>query len=89
MAHTKQTKKRIRQTEVRNAANRAERTKIRSLVKKVETAIDAQDKKTIGTAFTAAMSALTRGAQKGIVTKGMAARKVSRLAKRISGQAAS
>ncbi len=85
MAHTKQTKKRIRQTETRNAANRAERTKIRGIVKNVEAAIAAGDKKTIGTLFTAAMSALTRGAQKGVVSKGMAARKVSRLAKRIAG----
>lgn len=84
MAHTKQTQKRIRQTEVRNAAHRSLRSSIRTAVKKAEEAIAAGDKKTIPTAFQGAMSALARGAQKGAITAGSASRKVSRLAKRIN-----
>lgn len=84
MAHTKQTKKRIRQTETRNEANRSLRSSIRTVVKKAEAAIASGDKSAIATSFKDAMSALARGAQKGAITKGSASRKVSRLSKRIS-----
>lgn len=85
MAHSTQARKRIRQTEKRNAANTAMRTRIRTFVKRAEEAIKSGDKALIGNAFTAAMSELAKGARKGIVTKNAAARKVSRLAKRIAG----
>lgn len=87
MAHTKQALKRIKQNRTANAANSARRSKIRTYVKQAETAIESQDKAAIPGAFKKAMAELSRGAQLGVVTKGAAARKISRLAARIRAHA--
>lgn len=84
MAHTNQQRKRIRQDAKRNTANTAARSAVRSTVKKTEAVIAGGDKKSIAESFKTAMSALARSAQKGIVSKGMAKRKTSRLAARIA-----
>lgn len=88
MAHTKQQRKRIRQDTVRNTANTAARTKLRGTVKTLETTISAGKKEGVADAFKAAMSQLAKSARKGIISKGAAARKVSRMAARIKAMAA-
>lgn len=84
MAHTRQQQKRVRQDIARNTTNTAKRSAIRTAVKTFEDALTKGDKGIIATAFKAAMSMLASGATKGIVSKGAAARKTSRLAARIN-----
>ena len=75
--------KRIRQTARRTAVNRARLSRLRTFVKKVETAIASGDKEAARAALKAAQPELQRGAQKGVLHKNTAARKLSRLSARI------
>jgi small subunit ribosomal protein S20 len=76
--------KRIRQTARRTDANRARLSRIRTFVKKVETAIAARNKDAARAAFRAVQPELQRGAQKGVLHKNTVARKLSRLSARIN-----
>ncbi|MDD9912723.1 MAG: 30S ribosomal protein S20 [Alphaproteobacteria bacterium] len=80
MAHTIQARKRIRQDSARNEANAMMRSRVRTFVKNLETAIEAGAKDQITTAFKAAMSELHKAARKGVLSSGAVNRKVSRLA---------
>ncbi|HWI29204.1 MAG TPA: 30S ribosomal protein S20 [Stellaceae bacterium] len=75
--------KRIRQTARRTAVNRARLSRIRTFVKKVETAIASGDKEAARTALREAQPEMQRGAQKGVMHKNTVARKLSRLSARI------
>jgi small subunit ribosomal protein S20 len=75
--------KRIRQTARRTAVNRARVSRLRTFVKKVETAIAAGDKEAARAALREAQPELQRGAQKGVMHKNTMARKLSRLSARI------
>lgn len=83
MAHTNQQRKRVRQDTARNERNTSQLSAIRTAVKAFETSLTAGDKGVIATAFKKAMAMLAKGARKGLVSKGSAARKTSRLAARI------
>jgi len=83
MAHHKSAKKRIRSNARRAEVNRARVSRIRSFVKKVETAIAGGDKATAQAAFNEAQPELHRGAQAGVLHDNTAARKLSRLSARI------
>jgi small subunit ribosomal protein S20 len=88
MANHKSAEKRIRQTERRTDVNRARVSRIRTFVKKVETAILSGDKAAAGEAFRLAQPEMMRGVTKGVLHKNTASRKVSRLAARVKGVAA-
>jgi small subunit ribosomal protein S20 len=75
--------KRIRQTATRTAVNRARVSRIRTFVKKIETAIAAGDKEAARSALKEAQPEMQRGAQKGVMHKNTVARKLSRLSARI------
>ena len=79
MANTKSAKKAVRQITRRTAVNRQRRSKMRTFIRKVEEAISAGDQAAAKTALAAAEPILMRAAQKGIVHKNTASRKVSRL----------
>jgi len=83
MANTPSAKKAIRKIARRTAVNRSRRSRIRTYIRKVEEAIASGDKTAAVAAFSIAEPELVRGAQKGIFHKNTAARKVSRLSKRI------
>jgi small subunit ribosomal protein S20 len=83
MAHHKSAKKRIRQTERRTAVNRARMSRVRSFIKKVETAIDSGDKQAAASALKEAQPELQRGAVKGVIHRNMASRKLARLSARV------
>lgn len=87
MANSPQAKKRIRQTERKTEVNRRRRSRIRTFVKQVETAIEAGDKKSAEAAFAAAKPEIDRGVTKGVYKKNTASRKISRLQKRINALA--
>lgn len=82
MANTKSARKAGRVTLRRTAINKPRRTEMRTSVRKVEEAIAAKDPKAAAEALKAAESNLARAAQKGIVHKNAASRKISRLTKR-------
>jgi small subunit ribosomal protein S20 len=84
MANTKSAKKAARQTVRRTEANKARRSRARSYARKVEEAIASGDKAVAAAALKAAEPVLARTAQKGLVHRKTASRKVSRLAKRVS-----
>lgn len=88
MANNPQARKRIRQTATRSAHNTTLRSRMRTEVKKLEKAIEAGEKKTIGTQFIETMSTLHKAASKGIIKKETASRKISRLSSRIKGLSA-
>ena len=83
MANHPSAEKRIRQTARRTDVNRARLSRIRTFVKKVETAIAAGDKNAAKEAFAAAAPELQRGASKSVVHHRAVARKLSRLSARI------
>lgn len=83
MANHKSAEKRIRQTLRRTEVNRARVSRIRTFVKKVETAIESGDKNAAAEAFKAAQPELMRGATKGVLHHNTVSRKLSRLSARI------
>jgi small subunit ribosomal protein S20 len=83
MANTKSAKKAVRQITRRTGVNRQRRSKMRSFIRKVEEAISSGDQIAAKTALAAAEPILMRAAQKGIVHKNTASRKVSRLNARV------
>lgn len=85
MANTPQARKRIRRNDKRAEINGARMSRIRNFVKKVETAISGGDKKAAEAAFKEAQPELARGVARGVLHKNTAARKMSRLSKRIAG----
>ena len=84
MANTPQAKKRIRRNANRAEINGARISRIRTFVKKVESACGAGDKAAAATALAAAQPELAKGVAKGVLHKNTAARKLSRLVKRVS-----
>ncbi|WP_121117541.1 30S ribosomal protein S20 [Croceibacterium ferulae] len=84
MANTPQARKRIRRNENRAEINGARVSRIRSFVKKVETALATGDRAAAQTALQQAQPELARGVARGVVHKNTAARKMSRLSKRVA-----
>jgi small subunit ribosomal protein S20 len=83
MANTTSAKKAARKMLRRTEINKARRSQFKSQVRKVEEALAASDKAAARSALAAAEPVLVRTAQKGVVHKKTAARKVSRLAARL------
>jgi small subunit ribosomal protein S20 len=84
MANTKSARKATRVIARRTEVNKARRSVLRNSVRKVEEAIQSGDHKAALAAFKAAEPVIMRAAQRGIVHKNNASRKVSRLADRIA-----
>jgi small subunit ribosomal protein S20 len=84
MANTKSARKATRVIARRTEINKARRSVLRNSVRKVEEAIKSGDRKAALAAFRAAEPVIMRAAQRGIVHKNNASRKVSRLAHRIA-----
>ena len=83
MANTASARKRIRQTAVRTARNQARTSRMRTFIKKVETAIAGGDKALAADALRGAQPEMQRAAGKGVVKLNTIARKISRLSARI------
>ncbi|MBR0559615.1 30S ribosomal protein S20 [Neokomagataea anthophila] len=87
MANTASARKRIRQNEKRRVRNVARVSRMRTFVKKVESAILSGDKTAAAEAFRAAQPEMQRAAGKGVVAKNTISRKLSRLSARIKALA--
>jgi small subunit ribosomal protein S20 len=84
MANTPQARKRIRRNDRRAEINGARISRIRSFVKKVETALESGDKEAAQAALKTAQPELARGVARGVLHKNTVARKMSRLSKRVA-----
>ena len=74
-------KKRHRQSLDRNARNHSEKSRVKTLVKKAETAVEGNDTATAESALRTAVSALHKAGQKRIIPHNAAARHVGQLSK--------
>ena len=83
MANIKSAKKRIQVTLVRTERNKAIRSKVKTAIKKVESAVAASDKQLAQTNLKNAVVEITKAASKGVYHKNNASRKVSRLSKAV------
>ena len=84
MANTPQAKKRIRRNERRAEVNGARISRIRTHIKQVELAVESGDKDAAATALKAAQPEIARGVARGVLHRNTAARKMSRLTKRVA-----
>jgi len=88
MANIKSAKKRIRKTERRTEVNRARMSRVRTFVRKIETASASGDAAAARAALQAAQPEIMRGVTKGVVHRNTAARRLSRLNARIKALSA-
>ena len=79
MANTKSAQKAVRKIARRTAVNKSRRSQMRTYVRKVEEAIAAKDATAAAEALRNAEPLVARAAQKGILHKNTASRKISRL----------
>ncbi len=87
MANTAQARKRARQADKQRAHNAAQRSELRTAIKKVKKAISAGDKSAAQNVFQESISAIDRIADKKIIHKNKAARHKSRLSAAIKALA--
>ena len=87
MANTTSAKKAARKAARRTEINKARRTRLKSELRKVEEAIASGNKAAALTALADAEPILVRTAQKGVIHKRTASRKVSRLTARVKTMA--
>ncbi|MDO4331496.1 MAG: 30S ribosomal protein S20 [Eubacteriales bacterium] len=87
MANIKSAKKRILVNQTKADRNKAIKSSVKTAVKKVRVAIDAQDKEAAKAALIAATATIDKAATKGVYHKNTASRKVSRLAKAVNEMA--
>lgn len=84
MANTKSARKATRQIAKRTAINKVRRSVMRGSLRKVEEAISSGDRSAATAALKEAEPVIMRAAQRGVVHKNNASRKVSRLAHRVA-----
>lgn len=88
MATTKSAKKAVRQIARRTEVNKARRSRMRTFVRKVEEAIAAGDQKAARAALQLAEPKVMRAAQKNVIHKNTASRKISRLSAQVRAMGA-
>jgi small subunit ribosomal protein S20 len=88
MANTASARKRIRQSVKRTELNHARKSRMRTFIKKVESAIAGGNKQEAAAALQAAQPEMQRAAGKGVAHRNTIARKLSRLSTRIKALAA-
>lgn len=84
MANIKSAKKRILVNETKALRNKAIKSKVKTLIKKVDAAVAAGDKELAKACLLTAISEIDKAASKGVYHKNTASRKVSRLSKAVN-----
>jgi len=84
LANSRSAKKRIRQNLTRRVANKSYRSMVRTTVKSFEGLVKDADKVTAAEKFLKVQKVLDTAARKGLLHKNTAARKLSRLSKRLA-----
>lgn len=84
MANTKSALKRIRQTATRTARNRATSSKLKTLRKKLASAVETADKEAASVAYNTFSSAVDKAAKVGVLPANRASNYKSKAAKAIA-----
>ena len=84
MSNIKSAKKRILVTETKTARNKAIKSKVKTYVKKVETAVEKKDVEAAKVALKEAISVINKAGSKGVYHKNTCARKISRFTKAVN-----
>lgn len=84
MANHKSAEKRVRQNTKRNEINRSNRSKLRTQIKKLRSALSATDKKQSDELLNPTVSLIDKAVNKGLIHRNTAARYKSRLTKHVS-----
>jgi small subunit ribosomal protein S20 len=79
MPNHKSSEKRVRQSEKRRAINRSHRTKVRTYIKKLRSAMESGSKQDVAQTLPEAISVIDKSVQKGVLHANAAARYKSRL----------
>lgn len=89
MANHKSALKRAKQSEIRRLRNKSYKTRVKNIVKEVQEAVAEKSPEEARTGFVKAVSTIQKTASKGIIHKNNAARKISRLARKLNQAEAS
>jgi len=84
MANHKSAEKRNRQNARRNEINRSNRSKLRTSIKSLRTAVAGHDKNASGELLAPTISLIDKAVNKGVIHKNTAARYKSRLTKHVN-----
>ena len=84
MANHKSAEKRVRQNVKRNEINRSNRSKLRTQIKKLRSALTSTDKKQSTELLNPTVSIIDKAVNKGLIHRNTAARYKSRLTKHVS-----
>ena len=84
MAHHKSAQKRIRRNETRRRINHSRISRVRTFVRKVEAAIMSGNRDAAREALQLAQPEIHRGVTRGVMHRNTAARRISKLARRIN-----
>lgn len=88
MANTTSAKKAVRKIARRTDVNKARRSRMRTFIRSVEDAITAGDQKLAQEALKQAQPMIMKAAQKNIIHKNAASRKISRLSAQVRAMGA-
>jgi small subunit ribosomal protein S20 len=84
LATSKSAIKRAKQNKYRNLRNKANRTQVKNLIKRVRAAIDEKSPEAAKTALAEAIPVIDKATQKGAVHRNTASRKISLLTKQVN-----
>ena len=84
MAIHKSAIKRAKQNKDRNLRNKANRTQVKNLIKRVRATIDEKSPEAAKTALAEAIPVIDKAAQKGAIHRSTASRKISLLTKQVN-----
>tara|TARA_Y200000002_G_scaffold331219_1_gene296282 strand:+ start:1479 stop:1733 length:255 start_codon:yes stop_codon:yes gene_type:complete len=84
MPNTKSAIRRVRRVKIQTSVNKVRKSKYKSAVKHMESLIKKGEKKKVKEYFPKFQSILMQVAKKGVVDKKTAARKISKISKKIS-----
>ena len=84
MANIKSAKKRIRVTERKTLRNKMITSKVKTLIRKVASAVTSNNAEAAKLALVPAIAAIDKAANKGVYHKKTASRKISRLTKSVN-----
>lgn len=84
MANHKSAIKRAKQSEVRRLRNRARKTRMKNAIKSLEDALKANSPELANERLREAISVIDTTAQKGVIHRNKAARKIARLTTRVN-----
>jgi small subunit ribosomal protein S20 len=87
MPNIKSASKRVQLAKVRNAKNKAEKSALKTTLKKFDAAVTEGDREAAATTYKVAVKAVDKAAARGLIHKNNAAHKKSKLTSKLNGMA--